>query len=179
MKLGKAFLRGFSTVVVLAIIKWLGDTFFPIWQPVFSMIYFDHISFVFQWLLGVIFTIASIVIIGYIVKIIAPAQKIFHGLLIIKTLSKLRKPVVIVPYAGDWMLGLAMEYEAEARIYKILLLTVPIPVSGQLIFVFEEDVYKTGLAFNILLSQLTSAGLRSILEELASSFKAIREHSHK
>ena len=175
MKLTNAFLKGLSVVIVLAIIKWLGDTFFPIWQPVLSMVYFDHVSFAFQWLLGVIFTIVSIIIIGYIVKVIAPAQKVFYSLPIIKILRKLRKPVVLVWYMGDWTLGLAMKYNAEVKVYKILLLTVPFPISGQLIFAFEENVQETGLLFNDLLGQLTSAGLHAILEQLISPFQEIRK----
>ena len=171
MKLGNAFLKGLSVVIILAIIKWLGDTFFPIWQPVLSMVYFDHVSFAFQWLLGVIFTIVSIIIIGYIVKVIAPAQKIFKKNKILQILKKNgSKPVVLVEYAEEVVLGLVTEYDAESKVYEILLLSVPIPVTGQIIFAREEKVQVTELTATDLMNQLTSLGFRPILEALRKDF---------
>lgn len=168
MKLGKAFLWGLPIIITIGILKWLGDTFFSLWKPFLETF---HISPAIEWTLGFILTIVAIILIGYIVEITLPIRKVFKKNKIIQILKKNgSKSVVLVEYAGDFALGLVTEYDSVSKIYEILLLSVPIPVTGQIIFAREEKVQVTGLTATDLMNQLTSLGFRPILQSLRQDF---------
>ena len=168
MKLGKAFLWGLPIIVAIGILKWLGDTFFGLWEPFLEIF---HLSPAIEWALGFVLTVVAIIIIGYIIEITVPIRKVFKKNKIIQILKKNgSKPVVLVEYAGDLALGLVTEYNPQSEIYEILLLSVPIPVTGQIIFARAEKVQVTGLTTTDLMNQLTSLGFRPILQSLRQDF---------
>ena len=174
MKLGKAFLWGLPIVIFFGILKWLGDTFLEIWHP-FLEKYFENPTL--EWIAGFVLTIIVVIFIGYAIRITAPIRKIAKKNKIMKMLQGKSHPVVLTRYAGDWVLGLVTEYEEESKIYEILLLSVPIPVTGQIIFVPEKDVILTKLTTTDLMNQLTSLGFRPILESLRKDFLKHQGHS--
>ena len=142
MNIKKAFLLGLSVVVVLWILKQVGDSTFSLWQP-FMNRYLESVPLILQWGLGLFFTLLSIIIIGYILMMIAPLQEIIQQFSLIKLIKRRAKKIVVAEYAGEEIIALVMEENDEK--YKIINLSTPLPISGQLLIVDKKKTQPTDI----------------------------------
>ncbi len=163
MHIKKAFLLGLSVVIVLGILKYLGDAAFSLWQPLINR-YLGSVSLVLQWGSGLILTLALMVAVGFAIMAINPLQKLAQQFWLVKKLQKNHWPVALVEYAGEQVLGIILENANDD--YKVLIISPPAPVSGLLIFVKREKLQFTSLTVTDVLGQSTSFGIKPIFPKL-------------
>lgn len=169
MKIGKAFLWGLPAVVIVGLVKWLGDMLFVTWRPVVGLL---SANILLQWGLGLILSLALIIAVGYVARGTIPLQKIWQQVFF-KIFGKKLWPVVLVEWGGNWFFSLLLENNGEE--YKVVIFSAPLPISGQLMIVEKERVRSTNLTTGDLFNQITSFGLRPILQKLNRTEK----HSRK
>jgi hypothetical protein len=163
MGLGKAFLWGLPLVVGGALIKWAGDINFSFWQPVFDY-WWPNLSPVVQWLIALAMTFIVVASLGNLVRITVPLRttKIARWLFLL--IFKGNRPVVLVEWGGNDFFALLLEKNEKK--WKVVILSLPLPLSGQLLFVQKEKVTLTGLTLVDLFNQMVSFGLQPVLEKL-------------
>ena len=164
MHLKQAFLWGLPAVFIIGVVKWLGDIFYGIWSPVF-ITFLPGLSPMLQWVIGFVLTTLVVIIMGFLVIIGTPVKELLQRKVkILQILKQKDGLVVLAEFGGDEFLAIVVE--EDEKHYKVLNLSAPFPVSGQLLIVEKEKARPTKLKPSDVIKQLTSFGIIRVLDRI-------------
>ncbi|MBU1045975.1 hypothetical protein KJ616_02535 [Patescibacteria group bacterium] len=165
MKLKKAMLWGVTVAIISYLVILILQTSYNIWKPLLEILEFQNT--VLKWSVACALTLVVLAIIGYAIIILAhPFKGIMYRILGLK--ARQAKSVVLVKWGGIWFLGwLAGRTQVdEDTLYRVIVPSAPLPVSGQLMLVPRHRIIFTNLTVTEHLAQLTSMGFGDFPESL-------------